>query len=338
MRARPGYKHVKRTQAKGLTYYYFDTGQLDKAGKKIWKRLPDPRSKEFGGVYASMMGHRARRAATVSRLSVSGLIDLYQMSPQFLSLSDATRKIYLIYQGEFVERIGASVPADAVERKDIVLLLDRMAGKPGASNMVLASVRSAYSWARKRGHVDIDPCRDIDALELGEHEPWPQAALDVALAADDARVKLAVHLLYYTAQRISDVVKMRWADIDQNSLAIVQKKTGKDVAFRLHTALAAELDRHDRRSEFILSGVGGRPLAAVTLREAIQRFCKKKGFTVVPHGLRKNAVNALLEAGCSVAETAAISGQTLQVVEHYAKKRNVVRLGNNAIDKWEAAE
>lgn len=328
---------MKTTRAKGLTYYYFDTGQLDDKGKKVWKRLPDKRSKEWGGAYAAAMGHRTRRANLKSRISVEQLIDLYQKSPQFKKLSDATRKIYGIYQAEFVERIGPTVPAEMVERKDIVLMLDKMADKPGASNMVLASVKSAYLWARDRGHLTNDPCREVVGLELGEHEPWEAELLEAALGAKEARVRLAVHLLYFTAQRISDVVKMQWSDIAGGVLTIIQKKTGKEVEFPIHSALAAELEKHPRPSRFIIPGVGDKPISAVAIREEIQRFAKGQGHKIVPHGLRKNAVNKLLEVGCSVAETAAISGQTMKTVEHYAKKRNVALLGGTAISKWEQA-
>jgi len=54
-----------------------------------------------------------------------------------------------------------------------------------------------------------------------------------------------------------------------------------------------------------------------------------------PHGLRKNAVCALLEAGCSEAETAAITGQSIPMVMHYAKKVNQKRLATSAMAKWE---
>ena len=68
---------------------------------------------------------------------------------------------------------------------------------------------------------------------------------------------------------------------------------------------------------------------------SLQAFAAKRGFKVVPHGLRKNAVIALLEAGCSVAEVSAITGQTLQIVEHYAKARSQRRLSRSAIEKWQ---
>jgi hypothetical protein len=58
----------------------------------------------------------------------------------------------------------------------------------------------------------------------------------------------------------------------------------------------------------------------------------------VPHGLRKNAVNALLEAECSTAEVSAITGQSLQMIEHYAKHRNTAKLASTAILKFEARD
>ena len=41
------------------------------------------------------------------------------------------------------------------------------------------------------------------------------------------------------------------------------------------------------------------------------------------------------KAGCSAAETAAISGQSLVMVEHYARARNQDVLGGSAVLKWE---
>src|SRR5262245_22172980 len=45
-----------------------------------------------------------------------------------------------------------------------------------------------------------------------------------------------------------------------------------------------------------------------------------------------------LEAGCTDAETAAITGQSRDMVEHYAKQVNQKRLAAAAILKWETAD
>jgi len=54
------------------------------------------------------------------------------------------------------------------------------------------------------------------------------------------------------------------------------------------------------------------------------------------HGLRKSAVVFLLEAGCSTAEVSSITGQSMQMVEHYAKEVNQPKLARSGMLKWEA--
>ena len=58
---------------------------------------------------------------------------------------------------------------------------------------------------------------------------------------------------------------------------------------------------------------------------------------LVFHGLRKSAVVFLLEAGCTVAEVAAITGQSMQMVEHYARMVSQEKLAAAAVLKWEAS-
>lgn len=326
-------QYVKRTKAKGRFYYYFDTGLADDRGKRIWRRLPDPKDRTFGATYAALLGHRTRRQNVETEMTVAKLIGLYQASARYNNFKPASQKLYTIYLGQLVAKIGPA-PAQRIERKDIVLLLDQMADRPGAANMVHATGSAAYMWARQRGHVTNNPFADIDLMEVGEHEPWPEALLKAALTCDDDEVRLGTHLLYFSAQRIGDVVAMRWRDIIDGRITIVQQKTGKEVPIPLHADLAAELAKHPRGLGTILGGTPNRS-RITKLRLKLQAFASKLGYKVVPHGLRKNAVNALLEAGCSAAETAAISGQSLQMVEHYAKGRSQARLGEAAILKWE---
>jgi integrase len=58
---------------------------------------------------------------------------------------------------------------------------------------------------------------------------------------------------------------------------------------------------------------------------------------LVFHGLRKSAVVMLLEAGCSDAEVASITGQSRQMIEHYAKQVSQRKLSSSAILKLEHA-
>ncbi|PHP18320.1 hypothetical protein CG471_18440 [Sphingobium sp. IP1] len=323
--------YVKRTKAKGRFYYYFDTGQVNEKGKPVWKKLPAPSDRNFGGTYAALMGHRTRRANVKAELTLKALIDLYQASETFKKKAASTKRLYELYQGELVDKLGTA-PAQRLERKDIVLLLDKMADRPGAANMVQRAGGAAYSWARRRGHVTNDPFADIEEMATGEHQPWPDEVLAKALASEDGFVRLCVHLLYYTAQRIGDVAALTWRDIVGDTISLTQKKTGKALEIPIHAELAKELSRHERSLSTIIPG---KPTEGKNnkIRLAIQAVCAP--VKVVPHGLRKNAVNSLLEAGCSTGETAAISGQSLQMVEYYARQRSQKKLGQAAMLKWQ---
>jgi integrase len=330
--------HVKVTKAKGREYCYFRTGKLDERGREILAPLP-PRSDiaGFGAAYASCLAARTKRESAAAELTVTDLCRLYEKSPKFRELSQGTQRLYGFGLAYLCSRLPTA-PAGLLEQKDIARLVDGKADTPGAANSLLRTINAMYKWARKRGHVSNDPGKDIETLDMGEHEPWPRHVLEAALGADDATIRLAVHLLYYSALRIGDALALRWSDIRDGAIYVTPQKTRRtrgEMKIPIHRELAAELARHVPKGVRVLSGEGGKPPTQDTLRRKLKAFAESHGADVVPHGLRKNAVNALLEAGCSVAETAAISGQTLGMVEHYARARAQGDLATAAILRWE---
>lgn len=325
---------IKHVRSKGRDYYYFDTGKMV-GGKKVFAKLPHIHEPEFARVYATLRGHRTRATKTVDRgVTIPVLVDLYQRGDKYAELAANSKRLYDLY----LTRLGAllpTAPARAIERHDILLLFDKMGKTPGAANMFLASSGAMFKWAKDRGYIDRNPCDDITPLKVGEHDPWPTPVLVAALASDEPRVRLLTHLLYYTAQRLGDVLKMTWADLRGDQLFVRQQKTGKELLIPLHSALRAELAGAPRASLLIVTAGRAKPMAQVTARKALKDFAATLGADVVPHGLRKNAVIALLEARCSVAETAAISGQSLRLVEYYARQRNQQTLASAAVLSWE---
>ena len=71
-----------------------------------------------------------------------------------------TQRLYGLYHGELIDKLGMA-PLQKVERKDIVLLLDQMADRPSAANMVKRAGSAAHAWGRKRGHVTNNPFFEI---------------------------------------------------------------------------------------------------------------------------------------------------------------------------------
>jgi len=327
--------YIKRVKARGKVYEYFVTGKVE-GGKPVLRRLPARDDRAFARSYAGMVAARHAREGAVAAVTMRDLSRAYQLSPQFRNRKQRTQTTYLTYLRGIEEEMG-DAPVGEIERRDVQALLDKLQDRPGAANMTLAVLRNIFKHALKREWANADPTRDVESAESGDatHEPWPEQLVAAALA--DPHVSLPVALLYYTAQRIGDVCQMRWADIDEGYLSVTQEKTDKPLEIRVHSALAKILDSQKREAPTIIH-FRGKPMLAPSLRVRLQKWAAKQGIHIVAHGLRKNAVNALLEAGCSVGETSAISGQSLAMVEHYARRRNNRKLGSAAIGRWEDAE
>lgn len=328
VRKPPRIDHVKHVPSKGRWYSYFNTGQKTADGQPIRKRLPDWGTPQFWDSYAAFKAAKTKREAP--GYTVASLVDEYRKSPTFSKLAGSTQKNYANQLQKVVD-VWGKFPVNELTPKHIRMALEGEGWGAGTRNMVVAVIGVIYKWGRRNERAVINPVQDIERAELGEHDPWPEHILEAALKADDDLTRLAVHLLYFTGQRIGDVCKLRWTDIRDDHIWVRQTKTGKEVEPPLTAELQAELARHPKSMGPIITGIN-----EMGLRRRLQRYTRALGVETVPHGLRKNAVNALLEAGCTIAEVAAITGQTHQIVEKYAAKVNRRRLGKAAIVKLEA--
>jgi integrase len=172
------------------------------------------------------------------------------------------------------------------------------------------------------------------------HKPWPDHVVDKALIDSDAILRLAVSLLLYTGQREGDVIRMKWADIRDDEIFVVQEKTNTKVWIPLHRDLKALLDVTPHVSDFILNSTLGRPFSSSqSLYEKIKTMLRRIGEGgYVPHGLRATAAVRLIEAGCSEDQAAAITGhRDLNVLRGYVREANQAKLARQAIRKQEAA-
>lgn len=328
-------KFIKQVRAKGKLYLYFDTGRVE-GGKPVRVPLPPYDDPGFGSTYATLLGHRTRRANAIDARGIlmPKLIDLYQRSKAYDDLTDSSRRVYDIYLRK-IEALLPTAPVDQIERRDFRRLFDGMADRPGAANLFKAVFNALMKFAVEHEYAKANPCEGIAPLKVGEHQKWPEPVLDAALESDDDRVRLLAHLLFYTAQRINDVLKMSWSDVAAGRVRVFVQKTKKKMAIQIHERLVEELARTPRRGLTIATRDDGKPLSEEAARKALKDFAASHGVDRVPHGIRKNAVISLLEADCSLIETAAVSGQSLKMVEYYAKQRDEARLNSAAVLKWE---
>lgn len=327
----PKLDHVKYVKAKGKVYAYFNTG-AKRDGKVIYAPMPSPDAAGFLDTWVSMKGARTKR--TTIAYTVADMARDFESSPAFAILATNSQAIYAKTLRRITALLG-KIPVNSLERYHVQAVIDTEMAGPGAYNIFVAVLGTMYKWGRDRNKTDQEPTKGISKLKTASHEPWPATVLEAALASDDETIQLATSLLYFTGQRIGDVLKMRWSDIRKGTIHVIQQKRNKEVWIPLVNELQAVLAATPKRGMTIIADEAGRPVSQTAIRTALQAFTAGQGVKTVPHGLRKNAVNALLEAGCSVAEVASITGQTFQIVEHYARRINQKHMAESAVLKLE---
>jgi integrase len=335
--------HVHPKKAKGKVYYYFDTGARKPNGARILSRLPDIRDPKFPDAYKAAKAQRTKKKGAEGVKSFDWLCRLYERSPEWRELSESTRSLYVLHLGYASENFRSegrgSWPLSIITDEHMLTLRDQYADRPGTANMILKAVGSVYAWGAKKGrrYVKENIAAGIDPFEMGEHEPWPEWLIEEAL--NDVAVRLPVGLLYFLGQRIGDTVKLGPQNMAAGVIRLTQQKTGTALTIAVHSRLAKIIEEDAPKGAMLfLLNERGKPMKEQALRARLQKWAAGRGVKIVPHGLRKSAVNALLESGCSSAEVSAITGQTMQMIEHYAKRRDKAHLATSAILKFEARD
>lgn len=334
-------KGVNVATVKGRRYYYYHPARGTKdAGKAV--RLPDdPRAPEFWTEYARLTGAEIETPKPRSG-TFDALIAAYKASPEFAKKAARTKELNEHHLRIIAERWGPLL-VKGVRPRHVLELRDAFAGTPRKADQLVALLSVIIGWGVPRDYADNNPCREI--RKLADSDGWAAWSwIDIAYARERMRPHIwyAAALALYTGQRQSDVLAMTWNRLTDGGIEVRQGKTGKALWLPLHRDLRSVLERMPRCSPRILTNSRGMPWASgfkAAWRAEMSRpeFSTFKERRLVFHGLRKSAVVMLLEAGCTDAEVAAITGQTREMVAHYSLMVNQRKLAASAILKWEAA-
>ena len=267
----------------------------------------------------------------------------YKNGPKWSKLADKTKTNYRAEIDALVDLFG-DAKVDQITRSVVIGLRDKIAEtrSPRAAIERIKVLRILLGQA-----YDMDLVDRNHALKTGnpigyKSEPWRHWEDDeITLFLNHAapRWRRAVNVLLHTGLRVGDAIKVRRGDIKDNVLRWVTNKTSTPVVIPLHKELIHELSLPmDVESVYLLASVKGRPFKLVTsINHGIVREFKRLGIDNAPpiHGLRKNAVMRLLEAGCEVDDVHAVTGQSREMIAHYGQKYDRERRARAAILKLE---
>ena len=339
--------HVHAVKARGKEYYYYHPYRgTSREGQRV--SLPgDPFDARGIPNAAWWEAYRCVAGEIETGLkpgSFSALIYQYKESPEWVALAPQTRADWSRYLS-WIEHAWGSLLVLTLEPRHVLKLRDKYAETPASANNLLRCLSALMSWSIPRGWRQTNPCTHVKKLKGGEaYPPWDTGDIEHFKAHARPDLWQAAALALYSGQRLGDVLKMRWDDIEEGLIAVTQTKTKKKLWVPMHAQLRPLLSDMPRLSVTILTNTKGLPWTAMGFRASWAAELHRPDMRVlreksrVFHGLRKSAVVFLLEAGCTDAEVAAVTGQSRQMVEHYSRQVNQKKLAARAILKWEAAD
>ena len=267
--------------------------------------------------------------------TVADVIRHYNASEGYRKLAPRTKSDYDKRTVFWRDKIGHLRPRN-IERRHVIGWLEANARKDGPheANYRHRVLRIIMEHAIDMAHLPsgANPAKGVKELkyEGKTREPWPAEKIKAFRDAypRDSVERLILELCLGTGQRISDVLRMQWGDLDGDAIRVRQAKTGKRLHLPFTAELRATLAVTPRRALFIVpadKGAGQRSYfsAAHVMRQARQAIGAGAWDL---HSLRYTAAAELLLAGCTDDEIAAVTGQSPEMVRHYtATTRQKVR-------------
>lgn len=330
-------RYVETVKSKGRFYRYYR-----RDGRRLASLPGEFGSPEFAAAYDKAHAAYERKP---NKLKVSATLpgsfkemaQAYLESGAFKERKQGTREDYKDYIDVLIKFFGDD-DRNSIRMSHVLAYRDTMLATPGKANAMIKCLRIVYGWGVTRDMVKHNPASfqgtPIRALKMGERQPWPEAAIERYIEEGETELAWVVQLGLYTGQRIGDVLKMGWGDISEGHLRVRQDKTGKELWIPLHKKLAGLLEAIPKRALRILTTAKGRVWTYNNFADQFMADRVNLGLTAcVFHGLRKNAVNRLLEAGCTTQQVGSITGHSDEMVSYYAKGVDQKALAKAAVVK-----
>lgn len=309
---RPDLPHLSRTTARGRDYWYYR-----RRGYPL-VRLPAPTDPGFLDAYSAASRGAPERPET--RSNIGALIDSYQSSPRWDRLAPRTRKDYAKVLSHIRSKAGQH-DVSVITRPAVIAARDANRETPRFANYICALYSILCEHAVDIGWMPRNPVKGMQLLPLTGpgYAPWPEADIQRFRDTSTGRARLLFELCLGTGQRIGDVLRFRWADLDADGrgITLIQNKgrrAGKaDETMWVPFAPALEAYLATARRDgltLVAEAKHGRPVSYRAANHAFSEARAAAGLSEdrYAHGLRANRASELYEMGLTDAQVQAITG------------------------------
>lgn len=266
----------------------------------------------------------------------------FQRSDAWKGLTTSYRQL-MRRDAEKVMEKGGHVPVRQIRAEHIRRDMANLEGH--AANKRLKTWRALMRHAVEMTLISENPAKAVEKRKTAKatpHAPW--TAADLIAYREHWRIgtsqRLAFELLQWTGARVSDVVRLGEGMVDrQGWLTFRQQKTGGEVSIPLRRALPPFADQTDLQQLInAIAAISARHMTWLTTAQGAARSQKSvsawfaasaraAGVQKSAHGLRATRAVMLAEAGATIHQIGAWTGQTsLSEIEHYSQSANRKRL------------
>jgi len=268
--------------------------------------------------------------------SIAKLIATYYETPEFKGLRESTRKVF---RGD-LERFKAlhgNKRVSHLKRHHLNSIIGTMSDRPHAANNLIKRLRPVLDIAVDLEWLSVNPARGLKKYKVKTDGlyTWTDPDMDAyeKRHPSGSKERLAYALLYYTASRRGDVVKLGRQHIRNERLLFTQNKTHADMDLPIHPELWREIAAIKHNELTFLVTKYGKPFTAEGFGNWFKDRCKEAGLPKCSaHGLRKAATRTVIERGKSTAQAGGLTGhKTLTEIDHYSAKRDRAGLADEAV-------
>ena len=259
--------------------------QFRKAGFSTYLRSGIPWSEDFMREYAAALeGVQAQAREVGAGRTVPGSVDAlvvsYYRSPEFRGLKASTQQVRRNIIERFRREHGTK-PIRRLGRSHIKDIIGAKAETPEAANSLLKMLRILLAYAVDVGMITSNPAIGIKryrSRKEGFHV-WTEAEAAQFEAAYPVgtTARLAYALALYTAQRVSDLVRLGWQHVRGGRIAVRQQKTDKPMLNKMHPELVRVLTSVPKGNLTFLMTARGAPFTAAGLSNWFGKRCREAG-------------------------------------------------------------
>lgn len=182
--------------------------------------------------------------------------------------------------------------------------------QPATTNRELASISALYRYFIREGLLTNNPCRYQSRRKQAERLPNTIPAEDLKQAYDNAYglVKVWIGLLATTGIRISELLALRWEDIDfkHSSLEIMGKGRKERIVYTTSEYLEMMRLAYERHPQTGIIFRYNQRDARYMIFQALRPYTRAKQCS--PHAIRHTYATNLATAGVNVTTIASILG------------------------------